>query len=212
MLAAACGFLLLAAHPTSSPFGLQAEITVVTLAILAAALETASRFGSNLLLQDDFGQVGVAILLALMAPYRPALSLVIAAVASSFVLALFPVAQAPFLAVHAPIAEYIVVLVVPPLGLGLAAAAFSNGFVRAVREWQRLVSRAALEIEEEARTGLARSVQQQPGQRALPRRAAVPHPGDQRPHRRGRGRRDGARPRRCPARNARRRDRTHLAR
>ncbi|KQO95424.1 hypothetical protein [Leifsonia sp. Leaf264] len=160
VLAAACGFLLLAAHPTSSPFGLQAEITVVTLAILAAALETASRFGSNLLLQDDFGQVGVAILLALMAPYRPAISLVLAAVASSFVLALFPVAQAPFLAVRAPIAEYIVVLVVPPLGLGLAAAAFSNGFVRAVREWQRLVSRAALEIEEEARTGLARSVQQ----------------------------------------------------
>lgn len=161
VLVIACAVFLVAAHPTSSPFGPLAAFVVVTLAVVAAALETISRFGSNLLLQDDFGQVTVAILLAMMAPYRPALSLVIGAVASSMALALFPVAQVPYLAVNAPLAEYIVVLVVPPLALGLAAAAFSNGFVRAVRNWQRLVSRAALEIEDEARIGLARSVQQQ---------------------------------------------------
>ncbi|KQX05653.1 MULTISPECIES: hypothetical protein [unclassified Leifsonia] len=161
VLVVACAVFLVAAHPTSSPFGPQAAFIVVALAVMAAALETLSRFGANLLLQDDFGQVTVAILLAMMAPYRPALSLVTGAVASSVALALFPVIQAPYFAVHAPLAEYIVVLVVPPLALGLAAAAFSNGFVRAVRNWQRLVSRAALEIEDEARIGLARSVQQQ---------------------------------------------------
>ncbi|MEL4320065.1 hypothetical protein WJX64_13700 [Leifsonia sp. YIM 134122] len=161
VLVVACAVFLAAAHPSSSPFGPQAAFAVVTLAVVAAALETISRFGTNLLLQDDFGQVTVAILLAMMAPYRPALSLVVGAVAASLALALFPIAQAPYLAVHAPLAEYIVVLVVPPLALGIAAAAFSNGFVCAVRDWQRVVSRAALEIEDEARIGLARSVQQQ---------------------------------------------------
>ncbi|MET0725304.1 MAG: hypothetical protein ABWY36_03065 [Leifsonia sp.] len=161
VLALACAVFQAAARPVGAPFGARAASAVVALALLAAWLEVLSRLGHNALLQDDFGQVSLAILLAMLAPYRPAMWLVWASVISAIVLAFFPLAQIGFLTVVAPYFEYVVVIAVPPLALGLAGAAFANGIVKAVRDWQRTVSRAVLEIEDEAHVGLARSVQQE---------------------------------------------------
>ncbi|MET0725999.1 MAG: hypothetical protein ABWY36_06580 [Leifsonia sp.] len=153
--------MLWASHPDHAPFTAWAETAVLAAALAASVLEDLSRLGHNELLQDDFGQISLAILLLTMAPYRSAFSLVVGAVLCATVLGAEIVISAPGLAIHVPFAGYVVVVVVPPLALGAAAASFSAGLVRSVQQWQRYVARSVLSTEASSQVGVARSVQQQ---------------------------------------------------
>lgn len=160
-VAAACAVYYWARSPASAPFDVVSQTAVIALALLAALLEALGRSGGNRLLQDDFGQVVVGVLLLAMAPYRPALSLLLGSIFTAMVLVPMIVIDVSGLGIDAPFVEYAVVVVVPPLALGFAGAAFSDQFVRGVKSWHRSAARAAMEAARIERTGLARSVQQE---------------------------------------------------
>ncbi|THG31158.1 hypothetical protein E6C70_13950 [Glaciibacter flavus] len=149
------------ARPAGAPMLAGTGIAAVILAFCAAILETASRLGRNELLQDDFGPLLLGLLLVTLSPYRPAASIVVAAAASAVGLSLLVWPQAASLAVQVPFAEYVVVVTVPVLALGLAGAAFGEQFARSVQLWQRTATRAVLAADLDERRGVARSVQQE---------------------------------------------------
>jgi hypothetical protein len=124
--------------------------------------QVASTWGSNRMLQDDFGHIAVGIMLAAAAPYRPAVQIVAVTACAAAIAGLLAALQDPYFAVtHVPVLERAVVAVVPVLGLGLASAGYANQLVKAVLEWQRRVARSDAALEGGVHDGLARTVQQE---------------------------------------------------
>ncbi|MFC6354649.1 hypothetical protein [Luethyella okanaganae] len=168
---------LAGAAPSHAPLRGSLLVFVVALAAFSFGLEMASTFGSNRLFQDDYGPVATGVILAMMASYRPAIQIAVAAVAFATIATGCAVVGAPYFAIIAPVSEYIVVGVVPILGLGLAGVAYAEHSVRAVEAWQRSAARATLARDREMREGIARSVQQEQvtllGRDVLPFLAAI---------------------------------------
>lgn len=163
LLCAAAGVAhCLSARPTGSFYSGASALLVFGLAVAAMAIEVMSTWGSNDLLQDDFGHLALAMLIAAMAPYRPALQIASLAIVGALVAGVLAAAQAPFfIVVGVPPLERAVVAMVPVLGLGLAGAAYANQLGSAVLAWQRSAASSQQTHEQGAFDGLARTVQQE---------------------------------------------------
>lgn len=151
-----------AARPSSSHYGGPAFATVFVLAVAAMSAQVASTWGANALLQDDFGHIALAVLLAAVAPYRPAVQIVSLAVVGAACAGVLAALQSPyFVIVGVPPIERAVVAMVPVLGLGLGGAAYANQLGRAVLDWQRTAVSSEQAHETGVFDGLARTVQQE---------------------------------------------------
>jgi hypothetical protein len=160
-MAAAAAILLIAAQPAHSPFGARMHVAMVTLAVLGYVLEQLSRWGSNLLVQDDFGPVGIGLLLLALAPYRPWRQIAASGVAASLVAIALILPQAPHYQITVPVAVFAIVSVVQILAPAVAGAAYSRRIVRSILAWQADARRAIVARTEETRGQMARAVVEQ---------------------------------------------------
>lgn len=162
LCAASGGVHVVTARPDHGRYGSGAFLVVIGLMTCAMLAQVASTWGSNRMLQDDFGHIAVGIMLAAAAPYRPAVQIVAVTVCASLIAGLLAAVQDPYFAVvNVPVIERAVVSVVPVLGLGLASAGYANQLVKAVMAWQRGVARSDAALEGGVYDGLARTVQQE---------------------------------------------------
>ena len=159
--AGASAVLVLAGGRSQSPVRQTSLLLIMGLGLAAHLLDQASRWGSNALVQDDFGPIMLGLLLVALAPFRPWRELAVAAILASVVIALVALPQVPFRSLTVPPGIYLVVAVTPVLALGLAAAAYSRRMVRLLLAWQTDARRAIARRTEESRGRVVREVLEQ---------------------------------------------------
>ncbi|TFC05578.1 hypothetical protein E3O42_03230 [Cryobacterium adonitolivorans] len=160
-MAAAAATLVVATQPAHSPFGRRIHLFMVGCALLGYVFEQLSRWGGNLLVQDDFGPVCIGLLLLALAPYRPWREIALSGVVASVVAILITLPQADAFAVKVPVAVYAIVAATQILAPTAAGAAYSRRIVRSILAWQTDARRAIVARTEEARGQMARAVVEQ---------------------------------------------------
>jgi multisubunit Na+/H+ antiporter MnhB subunit len=161
VLALACGLFVLSARPAASPLRRTTHFLIMSLAVLASVLFTISVWGTNRYVQDDWGQIGVGLLLVSMSLFRPAWEIVGAGVVCSLILGGIAMSEAPFLAIRNNPLIYGIVVAAPILILSVAAAAYSRVMTTALQEWSERATEAIARLEPEVRAGAARAVHQE---------------------------------------------------
>ncbi|PXA69982.1 hypothetical protein [Cryobacterium arcticum] len=160
-MAAAAGTLVIATQPAFSPFGTRMHVAMLGFAVLGYLLEQVSRWGNNLLVQDDFGPVGIGLLLLALAPYRPWRQIMGSGLLASAVAVAVTVPQAPSFQINVPVAVFAIVAVTQILAPTAAGAAYSRRIVKSILSWQTDARRAMVARTEEARGQVARAVVEQ---------------------------------------------------
>lgn len=157
-MAGAGAALVFAASPARAPFEPGMHLVLLGLALSAYLFEQASKWGSNLLIQDDFGPLGIGLLLLALAPYRPWREITLSAVSASLVVGVVAMAQAPYLSIVVPTAIYAIVAMTQLLAPAAAGAAYARRIVLSVLAWQTDARRAVAARTEETRGQVAQSV------------------------------------------------------
>jgi len=160
-MGAAAGTLVIATQPANAPFNGRMHLVMVGLALLGYILEQFSRWGGNLLVQDDFGPVCIGFLLLALAPYRPWRQIAFSGAVASVVAIAITLPQADSFKVEVPIAVYAIVSATQILAPTAAGAAYSRRIVRSILAWQTDARRAIVARTEEARGQMARAVVEQ---------------------------------------------------
>ncbi|WP_167726509.1 hypothetical protein [Cryobacterium sp. TMT3-29-2] len=163
--ASASVVLVLAGRPSRSPVRQTSLLLIMSLGLCAHLLDQAARWGSNSLVQDDFGPIMLGFLLVALSPFRPWRELALSAAVASVVVAAVTLPQGEFRAITVPSGVYVVVAVTQVLALGLAAAAYSRRIVRQLLAWQTDARLAIARRTEESRGRVVRQVVEQ--QRAI---------------------------------------------
>ncbi|MCX7520911.1 hypothetical protein OSC27_01320 [Microbacterium sp. STN6] len=161
VLAAASVVLIVLSRPTTAPFSRAGCGAVTALALIAAALQSASTWGENQAVQDDWGQVAIGLLIAGMALSRPVADLLVAGFAGSLTVGAFAVAQSAHLALDAPAGVFAMVAAAPVLAFTVAAAAYSTAMVQRIRRWQHSARASIARLEPEVHEVTARIVHQE---------------------------------------------------
>ena len=159
-LGAAGVVLVLASSPLRAPLTRSAVSGVVVLGSIAAVLAAVASAGHNSMVRDDWASLAVGLLLVGLAPYRPALDLVVAGLVSAAVLTVIVLVESEAFLTDVPVLVFVVVAVTPVLALSLAGASFSAAFTTLVERWIAGASSARQASADEFRSSVARSVQQ----------------------------------------------------
>lgn len=157
-MVAAAGTLLVAARPERAPVTAIATILIVSLGSAAFALEQASMWGQNMLVQDDFSPISLGLLLLALGPFRPWREIVAAALVTSVLVGAVVALQTSTLGVVKPAPIFAIVAFTQLLAPALAGAAYSRQMVRSIRQWQVESRRATRARTVEGRDLLAQSV------------------------------------------------------
>jgi hypothetical protein len=172
VLVLACAIFVVASRPASSPLRRSTHVVVIALAVLGSVLFTLSVWGSNKFVQDDWGQIAVALLLMSMSLFRPAGEVIASGVICAVLLGAIAISEAPFLSISNNPLVYAIVVATPILLLSIAAAAYSRVMTMALYAWRKRAAEAIERLEPEVRAGAARVVHQE--QVTLLNEATVP--------------------------------------
>ncbi|MBX0301745.1 hypothetical protein K2F54_17415 [Cryobacterium sp. 1639] len=160
-MVAAAATLIYATGPARSPFGARLHLLMLGCAVLGYVLEVLSRWGSNQLVQDDFGPISIGLFLLALAPYRPWRQIAWSGAAASVIAIALTLPQTGTFRLDVPVAVYAIVSVTQILAPAAAGAAYSRRIVRSILIWQNDARRAIVARTEEARGQLARAVVEQ---------------------------------------------------
>lgn len=158
-LAGACLVVTVGTSPQRAPFSRATHIVVHLLALGAIALSAASQWGSNRLIQDDFGPMAFGILMLAMGSYRPAAELATAGSLSAIFVGFLTLLEVPALGSDTPPVSFVLVGMAPLLALSYASAAYSGGMVDGLERWQRGAARLVSSRADAMLDGITRSVQ-----------------------------------------------------
>jgi hypothetical protein len=161
MLGCACGIIMVASAVAHAPVTRMVSLAVIALALSASALSTVSTWGANLLIQDDWGQYAVALLITAIALTRPAVEIIATGLVASVVIGALAAAQASFLYITVPTSIYVVVAVTPVAAFTCASAGYSHTMTRSIRVWQQSARAAIARMEPAVREVTARVVYQE---------------------------------------------------
>lgn len=152
LLAVAGAFLSVVSHPSIGRLDRSGAILVVVLALAAAVLSAVAMWGHNRMIQDDWGQIGVALLLLGLLWLRPPGETLLLGVVSAVAVGVLAAVQTPYLAIVNTPYVYAVVAATPVLVF--AAVSATNGAViaRFGSEWTASARQALTDIEPELRS------------------------------------------------------------
>jgi hypothetical protein len=159
-LAAAALTVVIASSPNRAPFTRPAHIVVHLLAVGAVALSVASQWGTNTVIQDDFGPLSLGLLLLAIGPYRPAIELATAGSLSAVFVGFLTLLEVPVLESTTPPVAFVLAGMAPVLALSYASAVYSGRLVESLERWQRRAMRSVATRTSRLKDGIARSVQQ----------------------------------------------------
>ncbi|MEV8214380.1 hypothetical protein [Leifsonia sp. NPDC077715] len=163
----AIGVLLLAvivasirSHPGFAPFGRWSHFSIIAVALTAACLSTASLWGHNERIQDDWGQIAVALLLVAMPLYRPIGEVAGSAVVSAVVLGGLAAAQHSLVISNSPLV-YATVAATPILALAAGGAGYAWTMTGETLHWREPAREGQARLDGELRQAAERMIAQE---------------------------------------------------
>lgn len=148
-------------HPGLAPIGRWSHLGIVGVVLVAGCLFQSSVWGSNQRVQDDWGQIAVALFLTAMPLYRPVSEVLIVAVVGAFVLGTFAALQAfSFVIVTNPLV-YATVAATPVLALACGGAGYAWTMTGETLRWRELARIGQARLDTELRQVAQRMVAQE---------------------------------------------------
>lgn len=136
-------------HPGHAPIGRWSHLAIAVLAVVSACLFDASVWGRNLRIQDDWGQIAVALLLLVMPLYRPVLEVLLVATASAVVLGVLAALQVPSLAIDNNPLVYTTVAATPILALVAGGCGYAWTMTGETLAWRQIARAGQARLEGE---------------------------------------------------------------
>ncbi|MGO4536598.1 hypothetical protein [Leifsonia sp. 2MCAF36] len=147
-------------HPGLAPFGRWSHFSVIGVTLVAGCLFDASVWGRNDRIQDDWGQIAVALLIVAMPLYRPIGEVAVSAVVSAVVLGWLAAAQHSLVISNAPLV-YATVAATPILALAAGGAGYAWTLTGETLRWREVAREGQTRLEGELRQAAQRMVAQE---------------------------------------------------
>jgi hypothetical protein len=147
-------------HPGLAPFGRWSHFSVIGVALASACLFDAAVWGRNERIQDDWGQIAVALLLVAMPLYRPVGEVAASAIVSAFVLGSLAAAQHSLVIANAPLV-YATVAATPVLALAAGGAGYAWTITGETLRWREVAREGQQRLEGELRQTAERMIAQE---------------------------------------------------
>lgn len=148
-------------HPGLPPVGLWSHLAIIGVALVAAVLFDAAVWGANQRIQDDWGQIAVALLLLAMPLYRPVAEVLTTATVSALVLGVLAAAQASSIVIANHPVVYATVAATPVLALAFGGAGYAWTMTGETLRWREVARGGQLRLEGELRQVAERMVAQE---------------------------------------------------
>jgi len=149
------------AHPALAPFGRGAHLSIMAVTIVAALAFTAAVWGRNVRIQDDWGQIAIALFLIAMPLYRPISEVLIVAVVSAFALGVSSAMQAASLSIVTSPVVYFTVSATPIIALACGGCGYAWTMTGETLAWRQVAKRGQAELDAELRETARRMVGQE---------------------------------------------------
>jgi hypothetical protein len=146
-------------HPGLAPFGRWSHFSVIGVTVVAACLFSSSVWGHNERLQDDWGQIAVALLLVWMPLYRPVGEVAASAVVSALVIGCVAAAQSSLVIANVPLV-YATVSATPILALAAGGAGYAWTLTGETLRWREVAREGQARLEGELRQAAERMIVQ----------------------------------------------------
>lgn len=163
----AIGILLLAvvvvsirSHPGFAPFGRWSHFSVIAVAVTAGCLFSASVWERNDRIQDDWGQIAVALLIVTMPLYRPIAEVAGSAIVAALVLGGLAAMQNSLDIANNPFV-YATVAATPILALAAGGAGYAWTLTGETLRWREVAREGQLRLEGELLQAAERMVAQE---------------------------------------------------
>ncbi|NEN06890.1 hypothetical protein G3T36_13570 [Diaminobutyricibacter tongyongensis] len=161
VIGAAVVYFAVRSRPSVAPFGRRALIVVVGLSTIASTLFTLSVWGRNRILQDDWGQIAVALIFITLPLYRPITEVVTAAVFAALVVGIEAGLEGPSLSIANNPLVYFIVAATPVIALALAGSAYAWVMTADTLRWNEAARESQVRLDPELREGAARIIHQE---------------------------------------------------
>ncbi|MEY9951282.1 hypothetical protein [Leifsonia sp. EB34] len=148
-------------HPGLAPVGLWSHLAIVGVALVGACLFDAAVWGHNQRVQDDWGQIAVALLLMAMPLYRPVAEVLTVAALAALVLGALAAAQGSSLVISNHPLVYATVAATPVLALASGGAGYAWTMTGETLRWREVARAGQLRLDAELRQVAARMVAQE---------------------------------------------------
>lgn len=146
-------------HPGLAPFGRWSHFSVIGVTVVAACLFSSSVWGHNERLQDDWGQIAVALLLVWMPLYRPVGEVAASAIVSALVIGGVAAAQSSLVIANVPLV-YATVSATPILALAAGGAGYAWTLTGETLRWREVAREGQTRLEGELRQAAERMIVQ----------------------------------------------------
>jgi hypothetical protein len=147
-------------HPGLAPFGRWSHFSIIGVTLTAACLFTASVWGSNERIQDDWGQIAVALLLVAMPLYRPVGEVAGSAIVAAVVLGCLAAAQHSLVIANSPLV-YATVSATPILALAAGGAGYAWTITGETLRWREVAREGQQRLDGELRQAAERMIAQE---------------------------------------------------
>lgn len=161
LIIATCVYYSIRSRPEVAPFGRLALVIVLVGCAGASLLFTASVWGADRIVQDDWGQIAIALTVISLPLYRPIGDVIVGAVISALVVGTAAAFEAPFLSITTPPLVYLTVAATPVLALALAGSAYAWVMTGDVLAWGEAARESQRRLDPEIRESAARIVNQE---------------------------------------------------
>ncbi|HEY2557681.1 MAG TPA: hypothetical protein VGI08_11290 [Diaminobutyricibacter sp.] len=158
---------------TVAPFSRVGMIVVVGLSVLASTLFTLSVWGGNRIIQDDWGQIAIALMFITLPLYRPIAEVIAASVFAALVVGVEAALQGPWLQIANIPLVYFTVAATPVIALALAGCAYASVMSSDTQRWNEAARESQVRLDPELREGATRMIHQE--RMTLLNSAAVPY-------------------------------------
>ncbi|WP_374007921.1 hypothetical protein [Leifsonia sp. LS-T14] len=147
-------------HPGLTPFGRWSHFSIIAVTLTAACLFDSSVWGRNERIQDDWGQIAVALLIVAMPLYRPIGEVAGSAIVSALVLGGLAAAQHSLVISNAPLV-YATVAATPVLALAAGGAGYAWTMTGETLRWRQVARQGQSRLEGELRQAAERMIAQE---------------------------------------------------
>ncbi len=145
---------------TLAPFSRLGLIVVVGLATIASTLFTLSVWGGNRIIQDDWGQIAIALLFITLPLYRPVEEVVAGAVFAGLVVGVEAGLEPSLSIANIPLV-YFTVAATPVIALALAGCAYAWVMTGDTVQWTEAARESQVRLDPEMRESATRMIHQE---------------------------------------------------
>jgi hypothetical protein len=149
------------AHPGRAPVGLWTHLGVVVTCVAGASLFSASVWGANNRIQDDWGQIVIALFLVAMALYRPVPEVLMVASVAALILGVTAVFEASFVSIATNPLVYFTVAATPIIALACGGCGYAWTITGETLAWRELARAGQVRLEPELLDTARRMVNQE---------------------------------------------------